>query len=56
MANIIIKKSHNDNLPMQYTANFSGCKDDNFHLKMIDSVLVFGQKINCGYTLEQRRF
>ena len=39
---------------MQYTANFSGCKDDNFQLKKIDSFLVFGKKINCGYTLEPR--
>ena len=25
-----------DNTPMQYTANFSGCKNDNFQLKCFD--------------------
>ena len=36
---------------MQYTANFNGCKNDNFQLKMIDYFLVFAQNIDCGYTL-----
>ena len=31
-------------MPMQYTAIFHGCKNDNFQMKNSD--------IDCGYTLE----
>ena len=37
---------------MQYTANFDGCKNDNFQFKFMDIFLIFAQNIDCGYTLE----
>ena len=46
-------------MPMQYTANFNGCKNDNFKLKFFflgggggGGVLIFAQNIDCGYSLE----
>ena len=39
-------------LPMQYTAIFHGCKNDNFRMKIFDCFLFFAQNIDCGYTLE----
>ena len=44
--------SHYANTPMQHTAIFRGCKNDNFHLKIFDFFLIFAQNIDCGYTLE----
>ena len=43
---------HYKNTPMQYTAIFHGCKNDNFHLKFFDYFHVFAKNIYCGYTLE----
>ena len=36
--------------PMQYTAIFHGCKNDNFQMKNSDIFLIFAQNIDCGYT------
>ena len=33
---MIIFDIHYKNTPMQYTAIFHGCKNDNFHLKLYD--------------------
>ena len=44
--------SHYENTPMQYTAIFHGCKNDNFQMKKCDNFLIFAQNIDCGYTLE----
>ena len=38
------------NTPMLYTANFNGCKNDNFQLNVSIFFLIFAQNINCGYT------
>ena len=46
-------KLHYANIPMQYTAIFHGCKNDNFQIKKIDNFLIFPPNIDCGYTLEQ---
>ena len=43
---------HYENTPMQYTAIFHRCKNDNFHMKKVDNFLIFAQNIDCGYTLE----
>ena len=48
-----ISSFHNYNMPMQYTVNFNGCKNDNFLLKILIFFLIFAQNIECGYTLEQ---
>ena len=47
-----ISATHFDNMPMQYTVNFNGCKNDNFQLKMIYILLVFAQNRECWYMLE----
>ena len=46
------KSLHYENTPMQYTAIFYGCKNDNFQMKNSDIFLIFAQNIDCGYTLE----
>ena len=46
------QNSHYANTPMQYTAIFHGCKNDNFQMKNCDSFLIFAQNIDCGYRLE----
>ena len=43
---------HYENTPMQYTAIFHVCKNDNFQLKVFDYFHIFAQNIDCGYTLE----
>ena len=43
---------HYENMPMQHTAIFHGCKNDKFQLKIFDYFLIFAQNIDCGYTLE----
>ena len=45
-------KMHYENTPMQHTAFFHGCKNDNFHLKYFVHNHIFAQNIDCGYTLE----
>ena len=44
--------SHYENISVQYTAIFHGCKNDNFQMKFFDIFLIFAQNIDCGYTLE----
>ena len=39
-------------MPMQYTAIFHGCKNDNFQMKNCDIFLIFAVNIDRGYTLE----
>ena len=51
----IISGKHDENLPMQYTEIFFGCKDEKFQLKIFDIFLIFVQNIDCGYTLELPR-
>ena len=43
---------HYENLSMQYTAIFHGCKKDNFQMFFFYIFLIFAQNIDCGYTLE----
>ena len=43
---------HYANMPMQYTAIFHGCENDNFQVKNCDTFLIFAQNIDRGYTLE----
>ena len=43
---------HYANMPVQYTAIFHGCKNDNFQMKNCDSFLIFAQNIDRGDTLE----
>ena len=49
------RPDHYENLPMQYTEIFFGCKNENFHWKNFDIFLIFAQNIDCGYTLEPPR-
>ena len=44
--------THYENMPMQYTAIFRGCKNDDFQTKKNDIFLIFAQYIDCGYMLE----
>ena len=46
--------NHYENTPMQYTAIFHGCKNDNFQLIFFFFYYfhVFAQNIYCRYTLE----
>ena len=41
-----------DNMPMQYTVIFHGCKNNNFQMKNSDIFLIFAVNIDRGYTLE----
>ena len=43
---------HCDNTPMQYTALFQGCKNDNFQMNYCDTFLIFAFNIGSWYTLE----
>ena len=49
---IEIMQTHYENTPMQYTAIFHSCKNDNFRLKCFDYFHFFAQNIDYGYTLE----
>ena len=42
------EKLHFENTPMQHTAIFHGCKNDNFQLKFFDYIHIFAQNINCA--------
>ena len=44
--------SHYENMPMQYTVIFHGCKNDNFQMKNVIFFLFFAQNIDFGYMLE----
>ena len=41
-----------ENMSVQYTAIFHGCKNDNFQMIFFYIFLIFAQNIDCGYTLE----
>ena len=41
-----------ENTPMQYTAIFHGCENDNFQLIFFTIFIFFAYNIYCGYTLE----
>ena len=43
---------HYENTPMQHTAIFHGCKNDDFQLKYFVYFHIFAQNIDCEYTLE----
>ena len=49
---LISENIHDENMPIQYTVIFHGCKNDNFQLKNFDFFLIFAQSIDCGYMLE----
>ena len=40
--------AHYANTPMQYSAIYHGCKNDNFPMKNSDIFLTFAQNIGCG--------
>ena len=42
---------HYEYTPMQYTAIFHGCKNDNVQFKLFDYFHIFAKNIDCGYTL-----
>ena len=46
------RRSNYENMLMNYTAIFHGCKNDNFQMKNCDFFLSFAQNIDCWYTLE----
>ena len=48
--------SHYENISMHYTAIFHSSKKGYFQMKKCDTFLIFAQNIDCGYTLEMRRF
>ena len=45
------KYNQYENMPMQYTTIFHGCKNDHFQL-IFYYFHIFAQNIDCGYTLE----
>ena len=47
-----VRNCHYANMPMQYSAIFHGCKNDNFQMKNCDIFLILAQNIDRGYTLE----
>ena len=49
---IFCEPKHYENMPMQHTAIFHGCKNDNFQLIVFYFFHIFAQNIDCGYTLE----
>ena len=44
------KKTHYENMPMQYITIFHSCKNDKFQMKNCDVFLLFffAQNIDCG--------
>ena len=44
---ILINLPHYENTPMQHTAIFHGCKNDNFQLIVLDYFHIFAQNIDC---------
>ena len=45
---VLEKGKHYASMPMQYTAIFHGCKNDNFQMKFFNIFLIFAQNIDCG--------
>ena len=43
------ERAHYENMPMQYTAIFHGCKNDNFRLSIFYYFHIFAQNIDCKY-------
>ena len=44
------QRFHYENMSVQYTAIFHGCKNDKFQMKNRDFFsLIFAQNIDCGY-------
>ena len=41
---------HSENAPIQYSATFHGCKNEDFWMKNCDMFLIFAQNIDCEYT------
>ena len=52
---IMVCMYHYENLPMQYTEKFFGCKNEIFQWTNFNIFLIFAQNIDCGYTLEPPR-
>ena len=48
----LVGQQHYASMPVQYTAIFHGCKNDNFQIFFGDIFLIFAQNIDCGYTFE----
>ena len=48
----VVVSSHYANMPMQNIVIFYGCKNVNFQMKNCDIFLIFGQNIDCWYSLE----
>ena len=46
------ERAHYENMPMQYTAIFHGCKNDYFRFSIVYYFHIFARNIDCGYTLE----
>ena len=42
---------HYENTPMQYTASFRGCKNDNIQLNLFDFFHKFAKNIYCGASM-----
>ena len=51
---IVVRKPafHYENMSMQHTAIFHGCKNDKFQLICFYYFHIFAQNKDCGYTLE----
>ena len=48
---VVFSAIHYENMPIQYTTIFQGCKNGNFQMKKCDMFLIFAKNIDCGYTL-----
>ena len=48
--NILLR--HYENTPMQHTAIFHSCENENFRLNFCDYFHRSAQNIDCGYSLE----
>ena len=46
--------AHYENTPLQYTAIFHGCEDDNFQVKNSDIFLIFAQNIALWKSLRMK--
>ena len=44
---------HYENMPIQYSAVFHGCKYDNFQMKNCYIFIIITQNIDCGYTFNE---
>ena len=47
---------HYDNTPIQYTANFNGCKNYNFQLKFLNYFLIFVRNIDSSPPIDPCTF